>query len=260
MPVNNCDGSSVDKKGYLFAFTDDKCPDWGGKMKLEHQLVGIPLFEGLPLAQLKALAGICRLCTYRKGQLIFAEGDEGVGFYIVQSGRVRIFKLSPEGGKEQIIHFFGPGDSFGEVAVFTSQGFPAYAKAEISSHLLFFPRAEFVALIREDPSLALNMLALLSLRLHRFTRLIEDLSLKEVPARLAAHLIYLSERDGNSAEIKLDTSKAQLAALLGTIPATLSRIMTRMGRQRLIRTEGNCITILDRIGLQETASAERKLL
>ncbi|MEQ8214321.1 MAG: helix-turn-helix domain-containing protein [Smithellaceae bacterium] len=58
----------------------------------------------------------------------------------------------------------------------------------------------------------------------------------------------------------MDTSKAQLAALLGTIPATLSRIMTRMGRQRLIRTDGNCITILDRIGLQETASAERKLL
>ena len=62
-------------------------------MNIENQLAGIPLFGGLPVAQLNALAGICRLCTYRKGQLIFAEGDEGVGFYIVQSGRVRIFKL-----------------------------------------------------------------------------------------------------------------------------------------------------------------------
>ncbi|NTW77342.1 MAG: Crp/Fnr family transcriptional regulator [Syntrophaceae bacterium] len=229
-------------------------------MKLQHQLAGVPLFEGLPAGQLNALSGICRLRAYRKGQLIFAEGDEGVGFYIVQSGRVRIFKLSPESGKEQIIHFFGPGDSFGEVAVFTNQGFPAYAEAELSSQLLFFPRAEFVALIREDPSLALNMLALLSMRLHKFTRLIEDLSLKEVPARLAAHLVYLGERDDTSEEIQLDTSKAQLAALLGTIPETLSRIMTRMVRQGLIQMEGNRITILDRIGLQETASGERKLL
>jgi CRP/FNR family transcriptional regulator, dissimilatory nitrate respiration regulator len=228
-------------------------------MGIVEQIAAIPLFNGLSDEQLKALARICLLRTYRKGQLIFAEGDEGSGFYIIQSGRIRIFKLSPESGKEQIFHIFGPGESFGEVAVFTGQGFPAFAEAEASSVLLFFPRQEFVALIRQDPSLALNMLAVLSQRLQKFARLIEDLSLKEAPARLAAHLIYLGEKGKDTDEISLEIPKGQLAALLGTIPETLSRIMARMGRQGLIRLQGNRISILDRAGLQEIASGERKL-
>ncbi|PKN60630.1 MAG: transcriptional regulator [Deltaproteobacteria bacterium HGW-Deltaproteobacteria-11] len=228
-------------------------------MGIVDQIAAIPLFEGLPGEQLKALAGICLLRTYRKGQLIFAEGDEGIGFYIVQSGQVRIFKLSPESGKEQILHILGPGESFGEVAVFTSMGFPAFAEAQASSVLIFFPRVAFVALIRRDPSLSLKMLAVLSRRLQKFARMIEDLSLKETPARLAAHLLYLCERRPGADEIRLDIPKGQMAALLGTIPETLSRIMARMGRQGLIRLRGNQISILDRTGLQEIASGERKL-
>jgi CRP-like cAMP-binding protein len=227
-------------------------------MGIVDQIAAIPLFEGLPGEQLKALAGICLLRSCRKGQMIFADGDEGIGFYIVQSGRVRIFKLSPESGKEQILHIFGPGESFGEVAVFAGQGFPAFAEAQTTSVLLFFPRREFVALIRQDPSLAMNMLAVLSRRLQKFTRLIDDLSLKETPARLAAHLLYLG--GGRPAdEISLEIPKGQIAALLGTIPETLSRIMSRMGRQGLIRSRGNQIAILDRTGLQAIASGERKL-
>jgi CRP-like cAMP-binding protein len=227
-------------------------------MGIVDQIAAIPLFEGLPGEQLKALAGICLLRSCRKGQMIFADGDEGIGFYIVQSGRVRIFKLSPESGKEQILHIFGPGESFGEVAVFAGQGFPAFAEAQTTSVLLFFPRREFVALIRQDPSLAMNMLAVLSRRLQKFTRLIDDLSLKETPARLAAHLLYLG--GGRPAdEISLEIPKGQMAALLGTIPETLSRIMSRMGRQGLIRSRGNQIAILDRTGLQAIASGERKL-
>jgi len=227
-------------------------------MGIMDQIAAIPLFEGLSGEQLKALAGICLLRSCRKGQMIFADGDEGIGFYIVQSGRVRIFKLSPESGKEQILHIFGPGESFGEAAVFAGQGFPAFAEAQMTSVLLFFPRREFVALIRQDPSLAMNMLAVLSRRLQKFTRLIDDLSLKETPARLAAHLLYLG--GGRTAdEISLEIPKGQMAALLGTIPETLSRILARMGRQGLIRLRGNRISILNRAGLQEIASGERKL-
>jgi len=227
-------------------------------MGIVDQIAAIPLFEGLPGEQLKALAGICLLRTCRKGQMIFADGDEGIGFYIVQSGRVRIFKLSPESGKEQILHIFGPGESFGEAAVFAGQGFPAFAEAQTTSVLLFFPRREFVALIRQDPSLAMNMLAVLSRRLQKFARLIDDLSLKETPARLAAHLLYLG--GGRPAdEISLEIPKGQMAALLGTIPETLSRILARMSRQGLIRLRGNRISILDRTGLQQIASGERKL-
>lgn len=105
----------------------------------------------------------------------------------------------------------------------------------------------------------MNMLAVLSRRLQKFTRLIDDLSLKETPARLAAHLLNLSGKRPDADEISLDIPKGQMAALLGTIPETLSRIMARMGRQGLIRLRGNQISILDRTGLQEIASGERKL-
>jgi CRP/FNR family transcriptional regulator len=228
-------------------------------MGVVDQIAAIPLFEGLPGGQLNALAGICLLRAYRKGQMIFAEGDEGIGFYVIQSGRVRIFKISPEGGKEQILHILGPGETFGEAAVFTGMGFPAFAQAQASSVLIFFPRGEFVALIRRDPSLALNMLAVLSRRLQKFARLIEDLSLKETPARLAAHLLFLGGKRPDADEISLEIPKGQMAALLGTIPETLSRIMARMSRQGLIRLRGNRISILDRTGLQQIASGERKL-
>jgi len=114
-------------------------------------------------------------------------------------------------------------------------------------------------LIREEPSLALNMLAVLSMRLRRFAGLIESLSLKEVPGRLAAYLLYMSEKEKNARELKLDISKGQLAGLLGTIPETLSRILNKMSRIQLIKSDGSVITILDRTALEELAAGERKL-
>jgi CRP-like cAMP-binding protein len=219
------------------------------------QLAGIPLFAGLSKEQVAALAriGVRRAC--KKGEQLFAEGDEGTGFYVVLTGRVKISKVSPE-GKEQILHMVGPGEPFGEVPVFTGQGFPADATAAAQSTVLFFPRVAFVGLIKRDPTLALNMLAQLSRRLRQFTGLVEDLSLKEVPGRLAKYLLYLADRDGQGA-VELDISKGQLASLLGTIPETLSRILARLDREGLIRSKGKQIRILDRAGLQRIAQEGR---
>lgn len=220
------------------------------------QLAGIPLFAGLSREQYGALAriGVRRAC--RKGERLFSEGDEGSGFYVVLSGRVKIFKVSAE-GKEQILHFVGPGESFGEVSVFTGQGFPADAVTSAQTVLCLFPRADFIALIRSDPTLALNMLAQLSRRLRQFAGLIEDLSLKEVPGRLAKYLLFLSAGDGGALE--LDVPKGQLASLLGTIPETLSRILAKMNRQGLIHSQGAGIRILDRAGLEQIAQEGRML-
>lgn len=221
------------------------------------QIAGMPLFAGLLKSQYEALARICVRRSCRKGERLFSEGDEGTGFYMVVTGRVKIFKVSAD-GKEQILHLFGPGESFGEASVFTGQGFPADAVAAVQTVLLFFPRLAFVALIQKDPTLALNMLAQLSGRLRHFAGLIEDLSLKEVPGRLAKYLLYLSGRNGGG-DVALDVSKGQLASLLGTIPETLSRILAKMNRQGLIRLRGAQIQILDRPGIEQIA-LEGKML
>lgn len=219
----------------------------------------LPLFQGLARRQWEELARIVAEQSFRRGETIFLEGDKGTGFYVVLAGRVKIFKLSAE-GKEQILHIFGPGEPFGEAAVFAGQPFPAHAQALEDTRLFFFPRQDFIELIRRDPSLALNMLAELSKRLRRFTSLIESLSLKEVPGRLAAYILLLSERQESAEDLDLDVSKSQLASLLGTIPETLSRILARMSKEGLIELSGpRRIRLLDRAGLEDLASGERRL-
>ncbi len=227
-------------------------------MDIAKVIAETPLFEGLSPVQRDELARIAVDRHYRKDQVVFSDGDPGDGFFTVVSGRIKVFKISPE-GKEQIFHFFGPGDVFGEVAVFTGCGYPANAEAQTKAEALFFPRDAFIGLIKRDPSLALNMLATLSWRLHKFSGLIEDLSLREVPSRLAAHLLYLSDCQKGAADVQLEITKGQLAALIGTIPETLSRIMTKMMRQGLIKMDRNAIRITDRHALEELARAEKKL-
>lgn len=225
---------------------------------LEH-IGKISLFQELPIEHRKCLAALVVDKTYKRGGLIFSEGDEGTGFFIIVTGRVKIFKLSL-GGKEQIIHIFGPGEPIGEAAAFAGKHFPANAEALEDSRLFFFSRIDFINLIKEDPTLALNMLSVLSQRLHRFAYLIADLSLKEVPGRLAAHLLYLSKTEQDGETLHFDISMRQLSSLLGTIPATLSRIMTKMNKAGLIQSEGfRHIRIIDRAGLEALASSERHL-
>jgi len=214
------------------------------------------LFKGLPETQIKQIEGIAEDIRLKKGEAIFSDGDEGNGFYLVATGLVKIFKVSQD-GKEQILHIFGPGEPFGEVPVFTGRHFPASAEAISESRILFFPRAAFVDLIAANPSLALNMLAVLSMRLRQFTLQIESLSLKEVPGRLAAYLLYLADEDKRKDLIRLSISKSHLASLLGTIPETLSRIFSKMSGQGLIEVSGRRIRLLDRNGLSALATHGR---
>ncbi len=206
------------------------------------------LFKGLPEQQIEDIANIAVEKNIGRGETIFFEGDRGIGFYMVGEGKVKIYKVSPA-GKEHILHIFGAGEPFGEVPVFHGQPFPATAQALVKTRVIFFPRDRFVTLVEANPAIALNMLAVLSMRLRRFASQIENLSLKEVPARLADYLVYLSKEQGDRDEVELDISKGQLASLLGTIPETLSRIFAKMSDEGLIQVNGKKITLLDMQGL-----------
>ena len=209
--------------------------------------------------QLEKISAITKKIEFTKGKLIFQEGDHGNGFYIVASGKIKVFKLSFE-GKEQILHIYGPGHTFGEVPVFEGKSFPASSMALEQSSILFLPRDKFVALITTTPALAMNMLADLSRRLRAFTVQIENLSLKEVPARLAAYLITLheeSEHKPESDKITLPISKAQLANLIGTTPETVSRVLKKMADQSLIQVQTKDIFILDLDELSELSESGR---
>ncbi len=226
-------------------------------MELSRILADIPLFTGLTDQQLTDLALIVSDQRYKRGATIFAEGDRGVGFFILVSGQVKIYKMSMD-GKEQTLHIFGPGEPFAEAAVFTGKSYPAYADALQDSQVLFIPREAFVTLIEKNPALAMNMLGALSVRLKKFAGMIEALSLKEVPGRLASHLLLLGGQQGGD-EFALNIGKAQLASILGTIPETLSRIFKKLSEGGLIEVQGARIRIIDREGLEALASGEEKL-
>jgi CRP/FNR family transcriptional regulator, dissimilatory nitrate respiration regulator len=226
-------------------------------MAKKDALGGVPLFRGLADRQLDLMGEAFPRRHYTPSEIIFSEGEPASGFYILLSGRLKIYKLSLE-GKEQILHIIEPGEPFAEVALFSETRFPAYAEAIEKSEVMFLSRNAFRQLIANDPSIAMNMLAILSQRLKYFTRLIEDLSLKEVPQRLAAYLLFLAKRDGSD-HVALGISKGQLASLLGTIPETLSRIMAKMAGQNLIVVKGRKITLLNPAALALLANGKKTI-
>jgi CRP/FNR family transcriptional regulator len=201
------------------------------------------LFQGLDEESLKLVAAMGMMRSYEKGQVVFRAGDEGNGFYIVAEGRIKVYQDSLS-GKQQILHIFGSGAAFGEVAVFQGKSFPASAVTLESSQLLFFSRDRFIEGVKQHPEIAISMLGLLSMRLRSLVNKVEALSLKDVPSRLAAYLLRLS-REQDSAHLVLAMKKGELAALLGTIQETLSRALKKFSENGLIEMQGRNISLID---------------
>jgi len=216
-----------------------------------------PLFAGLKEEDLKRIRAIASLRQIEKKEILFSDGEETRGFYVILSGRVKLFKVSPE-GKEQILHIVSAPDAFAEAALFLEGTYPAFAEAMTDCQLLYFPKRDFIQLIEKNPQLSINMIVTLSHYLKRFASLIEELSLKEVSSRVAKYIIDLSMRsskEGKSPkEVELDLSKTQLALKLGTISETLSRTLAKMKAKRIIDVKKNKIVILNREALEELAS------
>jgi CRP/FNR family transcriptional regulator len=216
-----------------------------------------PLFAGLKEEDLKRIRAIASLRQIEKKEILFSDGEETRGFYVILSGRVKLFKVSPE-GKEQILHIVSAPDAFAEAALFLEGTYPAFAEAMTDCQLLYFPKRDFIQLIEKNPQLSINMIVTLSHYLKRFASLIEELSLKEVSSRVAKYIIDLSmksSKEGKSPkEVELDLSKTQLALKLGTISETLSRTLAKMRAKRIIDVKKNKIIILNREALEELAS------
>ncbi len=214
------------------------------------------LFREFPETAARNLAAVGSMRQYAKGERLFHEGDLAEGFFVVASGRVRVFKMAWD-GREQTLHILGPGEPVGEVPVFAGTQFPASAEALDSVTACFFPREALLAAYTHHPDLALAMLAVLARRLREFTRLIENLSLKEMPQRLAAYLVHRVE--GQGGVVRLDISKGTLATILGASQETLSRSLSRLAEAGLIRVEGRTIVLLERARLEALAEGRQRL-
>ena len=219
-----------------------------------------PLFAGLTEIELRALATRVTRKRFQRGELLFGEGDPCTGLFLVASGRIRIFKLSPA-GREHVLAIEGPGGSFAELPVFDGGNYPASASALEDAEILFVSRRDFQNFCRERPDVALKVIAVVGSRLRRLVGIIEELSFTTVRQRLIAALVRLAEDTGvpskEGLRIELARSHQDLAAELGTVRELVSRNLSRLQAEGLLEVDGRRITVKDLAGLKrEQASSE----
>ena len=212
----------------------------------------MPFFDGLSDRDLQKITSAVSQKEYAAGITIFSEDEEAIGFYFVISGRVKIYKLSPE-GKEHVLHICEPESMFAEAAMFSGKAYPAYATAISQTRLLFIRKKNFVALIKENPEMSLKMLGALSNKLREFNMKIEDLSIKEISARLAKYLLDICSTN-RTMTFDLKIKKLELAQKLGTVSETLSRTLKKFRDKNIIASDKNKISILNIELLQDVAA------
>ncbi|ACD96516.1 Crp/Fnr family transcriptional regulator [Trichlorobacter lovleyi] len=218
------------------------------------------LFSGLNDADLASLAAITVRRSFAKGETLFSEGDEATGFYLLVEGHLKLCRVSPD-GREKVLHFVRPGETFAEAAFFGDGRYPAESRALEAGEALFLPRQGFMNLMEKNPQFALNLVVSLSLSLRRFARQIEELTFADVASRLASFLVKRAAEKSTSYNgityLELGIKKGELAAQLGTANETVSRTFRKLKEEGVIELEGRKVTILQMDRLQQLANRQQ---
>jgi CRP/FNR family transcriptional regulator len=204
-----------------------------------------PIFADLTEPELNFVAQRAVSRKYQSGETIFSEGDSCAGLYIIESGAVRIYKTAAS-GREQVLAIDGPGSSVAELPVFDGGQYPASGSAVHDTTMLFISKHDFHALCLEHPEVALKVLRVVGRRLRGLVAIIEELSFTTVRHRLASLLLRLarkSERTPAGVKIVLPASNQELASMIGTVRELVSRNMSRMQAEGLIRIDGRTVVI-----------------
>jgi CRP-like cAMP-binding protein len=210
-------------------------------------LARIPLFSELTGEERVRLAALLRARRYARGEVIFLEGDEGTALCLIAEGRIRI-QLTGADGREVVITVYGSGEIFGEMALLDGEPRSADAIAQEPSRVFWLQRDDFQAFLEDHPRAAMKMLAALSRRIRHTTRVVQDATFRDVPARLARVLLDLAARDGQPVEdgirIEARVTQSDLASRVGASRETVNRALRGFEDHGWIRWEGSRIVIV----------------
>jgi len=203
------------------------------------------LFMYQPALDFNSIAAHTVIKPLSKGDFLFCEGSPVHGFYIVQSGAIKLYRVN-RAGREQVIHVFRTHESFAEESLLSEQGHLAHARAAEESRVLLVQKNGFIALLKRQPDLTLCLLRALGEHLSGVIGLVDDLTLKDVKTRLANWLVqHCPDPDSSTpVEIELPSTKHMLASELGTGSETLSRTFAIFRNQKLLSVAGKRITLL----------------
>lgn len=197
------------------------------------------IFSELDDSAIHQLAVRCVVRDFAPGRVLFATGDECRGLYVIITGRVRIYRTSPD-GKEQVLHVEGAGRPVAELPLFDGGTYPASAITAEPSRLLFLAREDFEAVYRSHPDVAHAIIRALGKRLRHLVHVTETLAFHDVAARLAMLLVGYSERAGittaSGVELRLDRTQEELSLEIGTARESVSRAMRELRRGGLVES------------------------
>jgi CRP/FNR family transcriptional regulator len=220
-------------------------------------LTQIPLFRRVAIADRERVCAVSQIGTYERGGRIFGEGDPSDFFFIVVTGQVKVCKQRPD-GNELILEIFGAGGPLGAVAAYEARPYPAAAIALEPTTCLLIPRQAFFALLEQHPSLVRGLLGSLSQRLVELTTRLSDLTGGRVESRFARLFLKLADQLGRPERgglfIPLPLSRQELADLTGTTIETCIRIMSRWGKEDMLRTEKDGFVLVNRGALADLAA------
>ena len=221
-------------------------------------IAGIPLFRRVSPEDRERIAAVAQIRSYDKGDRVFDEGDPSDFFYVVVSGRVKVFKHGPN-GNDVILEIFSAGGPLGAVAAYESRPYPASAAAIEPATCLLIPRQAFFTLLEQHPTLVRGLLGSLSLRLVELTTRMAELTGGRIENRFARLFLKLADQlgkpDRGGIFIGLPLSRQELADMTGTTIETSIRIMSRWGKDEVLRTEKDGFVLVDRDALELLAAA-----
>jgi CRP/FNR family transcriptional regulator len=216
-----------------------------------------PVYRTLSVADRQKVAAAASVRRYGRGEIIFEQDTPSDAFYTIATGRVKIFKMLPS-GKDLILEVFGAGDPLGAVAAYDGRPFPATAQAIEDTTCLLVPRAAFFRLLEDHPSLVRGLMLGMTVRLVELTNRLAELSGARIESRLARLFVKLAREMGRQERgglfIPLALSRQELADMTGTTIETCIRIMSRWGKQNVVRTEKDGFVVLDGGALEATAA------
>ncbi|NWF56860.1 MAG: Crp/Fnr family transcriptional regulator, partial [Syntrophaceae bacterium] len=205
-------------------------------------LKSVPYFSNLTIKDMERICQEATELSFSQGEVLFVEGEPCRGLYIVKSGRVRIFKTSPQ-GREHVLLIARRGESFNDVPVFDGGPNPASASALEPSVVCLIPKAVFLALIADCPP-ALAILKVFSARLRYLTSMVEDLSFRSVVNRMARLLLELAVVPGGTVPVPRLTQD-EMAARVGSVRDVIGRSLKALEAAGAIRMEGHRIYVID---------------
>ena len=221
---------------------------------MEQFLRTAAIFQSLSQTDLMPIANASKKISHPANAQLFAEQDPATHFFLIITGSVRLYRLTPD-GKEKVIEIIRAGETFAESVALLDKPYPVYANTIESTEMIQIPAAVIRNLMAQNTGLALKMLASLSLRVHKFINDIHTLSMSSAQQKVAGYFLAFLSEEVTEQRIRLPSKKSIVASRLGLQPETFSRVLSKMKECGVILEDGAEIVVLQPGKLRELRDA-----